>query len=605
MIDLKSLKKVWALLDRDERRGAWIVLAIIVFAALGAAFMVGSVVPFMTIIADTSRIQEIGALRWAYQAGGFESDYDFLFAIGIGTLVVIVLSNMLQVLRTYAITSYAQKRVHTLSRRLLGLYLNQPYEFFLYRDTSEISTRVLTEAAQAIGGFLAPVAELIASALTITALLALLIWINPSVAFGVFAAFGGTYAIIFFLVRRRLARLGPTRVEANQERFKASKEVLGGIKEVKLHGREHTYLTRYSEASIRMTRANISATLIQQLPSYLIRAIALGGMVILCLVLLDPVDLESGAALRDLLPVLVVIVFSAQRMMPEFRKIYSSLAAIKFGATAVNLIYEDLQTTTLGRQPDAPASPARINMKRQLNLEHVSYLYPNTSRVSLEDVSLTINAGERIGIVGSTGAGKTTLADLLLGLLIASEGRMLADDTEITEQSLRAWQAAVAYVPQDIFLMDTSVAENVAFGVPKESIDSDRVQAVAKIAQLDDFVRTQLPDGYDTRVGEKGIRLSGGQRQRIGIARALYHDADLIVFDEATSALDNLTEREVMSAIDGLPGDKTILMIAHRLSTVKRCDRIIVMDKGQIVGIGPWSELIEHNATFRRIAEAA
>jgi ABC-type multidrug transport system fused ATPase/permease subunit len=278
---------------------------------------------------------------------------------------------------------------------------------------------------------------------------------------------------------------------------------------------------------------------------------------------------------------------------------------MKFGTAAVEMIYDDFQKDRSSRLAPGSASQPRIGLTGQLDLEQISYKYPNASESNLGNVSLTIRAGERIGIVGSTGAGKTTLADVVLGLLVPSEGRMLADGMEINVDTLRAWQASVAYVPQDIFLMDTSVSENIAFGVPRDQIDQDRVEAVARIAQLDGFVRQDLPDGYETTVGEQGVRLSGGQRQRIGIARALYHNADLIVFDEATSALDNLTEREVMTAIDALPGDKTVVMIAHRLSTVKGCDKIIVMDKGRIVGIGPWSDLIEHNAAFRKIAEAA
>jgi ABC-type multidrug transport system fused ATPase/permease subunit len=292
-------------------------------------------------------------------------------------------------------------------------------------------------------------------------------------------------------------------------------------------------------------------------------------------------------------------------MKPEFGRIYNSLTRMKFGASVVDAIHEEFQKDRSVRLTADAAEPERLGLRDELCLDAVSYRYPNATEQNLTDISLTIRAGERIGIVGSTGAGKTTLADIALGLLQPTGGHVRADGVEITGENLRAWQAGVAYVPQDIFLLDASIFENIAFGVPREQIDEDRVQEIARIAQLDGFVRSDLPQGYETTVGERGVRLSGGQRQRIGIARALYHNADLIVFDEATSALDNVTEREVMSAVDALPGDKTVLMIAHRLSTVKACDRIIVMDKGRIVGNGPWSELMAHNAAFRRIAEAA
>ena len=238
-------------------------------------------------------------------------------------------------------------------------------------------------------------------------------------------------------------------------------------------------------------------------------------------------------------------------------------------------------------------------------MENVAYHYPKAAKTSLQVAELSIRVGERIGIVGGTGAGKTTIADLMLGLLAPSEGRILVDGIAVDDSNRRRWQQSVAYVPQEIFLVDATIYENIAFGVKAGQIDRARAEEAARLAQLDEFVRRDLPQGYETKIGERGVRLSGGQRQRIGIARALYHDADLIIFDEATSALDNLTEREVLAAIEATPGDKTMVMIAHRLSTVRRCDRIIVLDRGQIVGVGPWAELIEHNSAFRELAVAA
>jgi ABC-type multidrug transport system fused ATPase/permease subunit len=542
---------------------------------------------------------------WAYETLGFQSTYAFLAAVGVLTLVVMLLSNLLQLLRVYAITRFSQKRVHSLSRKLLALYLHQPYDFFLDRHSGDMSTRILSETNQAIDGYLTPMANIMASILTIVALMGLLIWVNPVVALSVFTVFGAIYALTYRLVRMRLGRLGPVRMAANQERFKSSREVFGGIKEVKLHGRELTYLSRFSQASDRMVRATIVASLIGSLPGQVIQTVAMGGIIVICLVLLDPSALEDGSALTDLVPLLGVIAFAAQRMMPEFGRIYTSLTKMRFGSSVVDTIHDEFKKDRSIRLAPGAETPERLGLSRELELDGVAYRYPNAAEQTLTDVSLAIRAGERIGIVGSTGAGKTTLADIVLGLLQPSDGHVRADGVEITGENLRAWQSGVAYVPQDIYLLDASIFENIAFGVPRDQIDEDRVRRNAGIAQLDAFVRSDLPDGYGTTVGERGVRLSGGQRQRIGIARALYHNADLIVFDEATSALDNVTEREVMSAVDALPGDKTVLMIAHRLSTVRNCDRIIVMDKGRIAGIGPWSDLMETNATFRRIAEAA
>jgi ABC-type bacteriocin/lantibiotic exporter with double-glycine peptidase domain len=273
------------------------------------------------------------------------------------------------------------------------------------------------------------------------------------------------------------------------------------------------------------------------------------------------------------------------------------------GAEALNRVHGDMFG---GRAAHLDSSqPDPMGLRAHLTLKGVSYAYPGAERAGLSEVGLTIRAGERIGVVGFSGGGKTTLADVILGLLRPQAGTMRADGQEITHETLRAWQRTVGYVPQDIFLTDASLSENIALGLLPEEIDEAKVERAARIAQLHDFAITELPDGYATRIGERGVRLSGGQRQRIRIARALYHDADLIVFDEATSALDNLTEREVMASIEALPGEKTILMIAHRLSTVKVCDRIVVMEKGHVADIGSWNELLSRNAVFQSLANAA
>ena len=604
MIDLAIWKKAWALLDARERRNAWITLSVVILGALSSALMVGSVLPFLAVLSDPGRIEQVPALAWAYETFGFSSDYTFLVALGLASFVVILLTSLMQIVNTYVVSRFSTMRVHSISHRLLSAYLRQPYAFFLNRHSGEMGTRVLAESQQMVQQFLRPAAELIASTFTVCAIVGLLLWVEPLVAVIAFAILGGIYGAVYAFSRRLLKRFGYARVKANSERFRIANEALGGIKDIKLLGCERAYAARYAVPSMRMARAMLGIQVTSQLPQYVLQSVAFGGIILLCLLLLDPQGLASGAALGGILPLLGVFAFAGQRLMPELSKLYRSLAQLQSGAAAVDVIHDDLLDKA-GSGILPRSAPSGLGLARSLEFAAVSYRYPNAEQAGLKDISLEIRAGEKIGIVGGTGAGKTTLADLMLGLLAPTQGRIIVDGVPVTEANLRAWQQSVGYVPQDIFLTDASVTDNIALGVPPQDIDRRRAEEAACIAQLDPFIRAELPDGYETKMGERGVRLSGGQRQRVGIARALYHDADLIVFDEATSALDNLTEREVITAIDALPGDKTVVMIAHRLSTVKQCNRIVVLEAGCVVDVGSWADLVSRNAAFRALVDAA
>jgi ABC-type multidrug transport system fused ATPase/permease subunit len=602
MIDLSTWKKTWALLETGERRNAWIVLAIIIAGGLSSALMVGSVLPFLSILAQPRNIETTPALNWAYNTFGFTSVYTFLVALGLTSLVVIIIASAIQLLKTWAVARFAMMRTHSLSSRLMASYLRQPYEFFLNRHSGDMGTRILTETQQLVNQFLQPAAEVVASIFTIIAIIAILLWAEPLVAVLSFAVLGGVYSLTYWLCRRSLKRLGAVRAQANSARFRVANEALGGIKDLKLLGRERDYLARYDAPSYKMARALTTIQFISIMPKFVLEAIAFGGIILLCLILMDPQNLTSGAGIESILPILGLFAFAGQRLMPELSKLYQSLAQIQASSAAVDIVYRDLMLQEdVAQLPNA--QPVGLGLRQQLNLVAVSYHYPDASHAGVREITLTIAAGEKIGIVGGTGAGKTTLADLILGLLNPTNGRLVIDGVPVTQNNLRAWQQSVGYVPQDIFLTDASLSENIALGVPPKDIDHARVVEAAQIAQIDQFITSDLAEGYETSIGERGVRLSGGQRQRIGIARALYHDADLIVFDEATSALDNLTEREVMSAIDALPYEKTVLMIAHRLSTVQGCDRIVVMEGGRMVGFDTWDALMTENSAFQRIAE--
>ncbi|MEO9649027.1 MAG: ABC transporter ATP-binding protein [Sulfitobacter pontiacus] len=604
MIDFTAWTKAWALLDTRERRNAWVTLAMIVVSAIFSAGMVGSIFPFLSVLADPTKIETSELFYWAYTRFGFNSDYGFLIALGLASLTFIVIGNVMQVLRTYVVSRFTTMRVHSFSYRLLSVYLRQPYEFFLQEHSGSMSTKILVESGQVVNQFFTPAANLVTGALTSAAIVSVVIAVNPVVALWAFTVIGGVYGATYGFSRIVLRRLGQARLAANKQRFRFVNEALMAVKEIKLLGREASYVGRYEKPSLIMAKVSVRSTLISQIPQYIVQSIAFGGIIVLCLALLSPEQLSSGAALGGIIPTLGVFAFAGQKLLPELGKLYQGLAKIQFGRAAVDSVYSDLfEKSSVELLPRR--MPSKMGLRDTLRLINISYRYPNAGKAGLYSLSLDIHAGEKVGIVGSTGAGKTTLADLVLGLLRPSEGYIAVDGIEIAQENRRAWQQSVGYVPQDIFLTDASISENIALGVPPREIDHVRVRRSAEIARIDTFILQELTNGYDTHVGERGVRLSGGQRQRIGIARALYQDADLIVFDEATSALDNLTEHEVMSAIDTLPGDKTVLMIAHRLSTVKRCDRILVLEKGRLVGCDTWDALMATNPIFQKIAHVS
>ena len=604
MTKMDAIRQFWALLDEREKKNARLTLVVIIAAALFSAATVGVIFPFLTVILQPQLIHSVGILEAAYVRFGFTSDYAFLVALGALCFAVIVVMYVMQMVKVYAISRFTQMRVHSLSHRLLTRHLGQPYEFFLHTHTSAIAKSILAETSFVVQRFMRPVADFVAAVMTVLAIVGLLLWINPAVATVALASIGGVYALIFFLTRPRLNKLGERRAHHNAMRYRVAGEALAGVKDIKILGREAAFARRFHKPSLMMSRTLTQLDLLASLPQLLIQAFILGGVVLTCLLVLDRAAFDAGSSnFGTALPLLGVFAFAGQRLMPELSRLYQAIALIQSGVAAVHELSKEAAALRHAEAlPDAP--PAPLGLKRELRLETVTYRYPGASTGGVSDVSLSIGKGQKIGIVGSTGAGKTTLVDIVLGLLRPQSGALVADGVPITAQTLRAWQQTIGYVPQDIFLVDASIAENIALGIPAQEIDVDRVARAARIAQLGDFVEQQLDKGYWTDIGERGLRLSGGQRQRIGIARALYHEADVLVFDEATSALDNATEREVMAAIGALSRDKTILIIAHRLSTVRICDRILVLDQGRVAAFGPWQQLLAGSSQFQALVNA-
>ena len=409
---------------------------------------------------------------------------------------------------------------------------------------------------------------------------------------------GGAYTAVYLGVRNYLSRMGHERLAGNRERFKTIQEVLSGIKEVKVNGLETAYLQKFRAAADRVARRKATSNIIGQLPRQVFEAVTLGGMLIVLMMMLA----RSQDDISKVVAIVGLYSFAGLRLLPALQIIYLSLTKITFGRAGLDALHADLTMTSAQNAASRSRDTAPLPLRERLELRDVTYAYPGSSRSALVDVTLSIPARTTVGFVGATGAGKTTIVDVILGLLGPLQGEVLVDGTPIGRDNVRAWQRTIGYVPQHIFLADDTVAANIAFGVPPHKIDMRTVKDAARYAELHAFVTEELPQGYETAIGERGVRLSGGQRQRVAIARALYHDPDVLILDEATSSLDNLTEEAVMDALHNLAHVKTILLIAHRLSTVRACDRIFLLAHGRLEAFGTFDELLTHNAGFKKLA---
>ncbi|MCS3783575.1 ATP-binding cassette subfamily C protein [Salinibacter ruber] len=555
--------------------------------------------PFLSVAADPASVHENVYLSWTYQALGFEETESFLIFLGLGSLTALLLSNAFIVLTTWALYRYAWGRNHSLSWRLLRSYLHHPYEYFLTRNSSELSKNILQEVKSVISGMLIPALRGMAKGIVALFIIGFLVFMDPLVALSVAAVLGCSYAAVYFLVRSRLDKYGEKRVEAETDRYQSVSEALGGIKEVKLRGKESTFLEQYIEPSELYARYQTRYQVIKKAPRYLLEGVAFGGIILIAVYLI-----AVRESIQQVIPMLGLYAFAGYRLMPALQQAFQGVASAHFNIAALKAIRRGMQDR-LGSASQVRGNGRKeetstpLTLENNVSIDGIYFTYPNADEPAIKNLSVEIPANTTLGFVGKTGSGKTTAVDIILGLLRPQRGEIRVDGTPVQDTVVGRWQQNVGYVPQQIYLSDDTVARNIAFGVPEDQIDIDVVKDAARRAHIFDFVNRDLPDKWNTFVGERGVKLSGGQRQRIGIARALYHNPSVLVFDEATSALDQATEASVMEAIYDLEGDHTMLMIAHRLSTVKRADNIVMLEKGRKVGEGAYEELRSKNKKFK------
>ncbi|MDJ1008326.1 MAG: ABC transporter ATP-binding protein [Paracoccaceae bacterium] len=594
---VRLIRTILDLLEPRERRNFFLLMGLIMVQGLFDMAGVAAILPFLAVVSDPSLIETSRFYAMAYAAAGSPEINVFLTLAALAVIAVIVVGFAVKVVTLWAIARFSHMRRYHLASRLLAHILRQPYDWFLRRHGAQLSKTVLSEVDRMIGSNMIPALRILSQVVSLVLVGALLIVVDPVMALTALGAIGSVYGLIFFVVRRTLGTQGRIQVEENTKRYRIAQEALGGIKDVKIDGLEETFADRFRTPSYKMAKSYIVVQVITEMPRFLLEAVIFGGIVLVVLLRLTGPE----ASLQDLVPVLGLFAAAGLRMFPAIQQIYHSMSQMRSGE-AVVMEVASLLNEVRGSGSGQRVPPPAMGLDRGIELRGVRYSYPGAAREVLSGIDMAIPALTSVGLVGGTGAGKTTAVDLILGLLDPTEGALLVDGVEIGDANRRAWQRSIGYVPQSIFLADDTVAANIAFGVPAAEIDRAAVEKAAKLAELHDFVLGELEDGYDTFVGERGVRLSGGQRQRIGIARALYQDPALLVLDEATSALDNLTEHAVMQAVQNIGGQKTVVMIAHRLSTVRNCDTIFVMERGRIVDQGRYDELMETSDAFRRIA---
>jgi len=560
---------------------------------------VGVILPFVSLISSPDEIHSNGLLSWLYEFFGFTSPNSFLLLIGGILLFILVTSNAVTALTIWFMTRFSWGVQRRISMRLLDGYLHQPYETFLNRNSAEIGKNILIESQQFASGVLMPALQALAFGITGLLIIGFLLWLQPIIALGVAVVFGAAYCLVYLTIRRTLLRIGEERMTANTQRFQAVDEAFGSLKEVKVLGRERQFLSQYEPAARTFADSIAASQVLSQVPRYAIEALAFGIVMAAMLYLL-----ASAQGIQSALPMASAFVVAGYRLLPALQQVYSGIAGWRFNQSVLDTLQRDLRQTEASATSSTCAAESRsgssagvsdvpkLAFKREIRLQALGYNYPNAGAASLSDISISIPRNSFVALTGATGAGKTTLADIVLGLLAPTSGSIHIDDVELNENNRRNWQANLGYVPQDIYLTDSSISSNVAYGVPADQIDHAAVERATRIANIHDFIVEKLPQGYNTVVGERGVRLSGGQRQRIGIARALYHDPAVIVLDEATSALDNETERRIVNELDAMRGGRTLVVIAHRLTTIQKCHRVFMLSDGRLHSQGTYEQII-------------
>ena len=561
-------KKIWSLLASHQRRILIILLAAILINSVLEALNIGLIFPLIKLVGNPDLIQNYPILLRIGAFFGLTNPRDILILLVSALLALFVFKSIYIVGLTRFQLRFVSNFLYSVSTRLLRVYLYSPWTFHLKTNSADLLNNIINRVGLLCTGLLGSLFVLCIESLVIISIVIVLILVDPVSTFIAVSLIGITSFVFLYFIRHRIKKLGNLTQTFYASMIKSANEAFGGIKETKVLGRENYFIKSYTKNIRGYTRSWIYITFISQLQRTIVESLVVGGIIIMALIIL-----MRGQDVASLMPILALFAAAAFRLMPSINRVNTAVTTIKFHYPALDVVYSDINLISeieMRKKDGTPSITNELVFNEKIELKNISFRYPDAKSDALRNISLSIPKGNSIAFIGPSGAGKTSLVDIILGLLNPTSGKVEVDGQDI-KGNLDSWRRQIGYIPQFIYLSDNTIRNNVAFGLDDDKIDDQEVWKALKYAQLEKFVR-KLPDGLDTIVGEHGARLSGGELQRVGIARALYHDPKILVLDEATSHLDMKTEREIMNTIEALKGEKTLVIITHRLSTVKNCD---------------------------------
>jgi len=564
--------------DHQARRKFYFLTVVMVIAALLEMAGIGAVMGFMSIAVDPANVSSLGRVGMFLQSISGSSGTRLVFLAGLATIAILLASNGSNALVSWLSLRFMWQEGQRLAQRLLAGYLAQPYTYFMSHHSADLLKNIFTEIIRVVGNVIIPASTIVARGLLAVAIMAMVMLISAQAAIIALVILGAAYALIYVLFRAWLGQSSHRAVNARGTAFRIVSEALNGIREVKVFGVEDEVVRAFSPVSNEIGRHDAASQLLSVLPRYALETVAFGGLIVATMILIG-----RGQNVSSMIPILATLGFAGYRVMPALQQLYASITLLQGNMTSLQLMAQEVEETAKHYDAD-PVVPAEIT-HGAIRFEGVGFRYPGAENNQLSAVNLMIEPGMAVALIGQTGAGKSTLIDLLTGLIVPSEGRILIDGMDRDASVTAGWLGRVGYVPQNVFLLDASVAANIAFGVPADQIDMTLVRKAAQYAQIEEVVLA-LPDGYATLIGDKGGRLSGGQRQRLALARALYRQPKLLVLDEATSALDEVTELRVLETLRALKGEMTIVMISHRPASLNFCDQILVVKENTVRSAG-------------------